>query len=116
MSPPPFPPALALVVPLTKNGLGSSWVHHLFIHVQVLHSLGLANSDHTTLLLNTYTKLRDVQRLDSFIRTESRHGSTILHPMVEDNTATLRGKDGDRDGESPPSIWTRRDTLSMRVI
>jgi hypothetical protein len=36
-----------------------------------LHSLGLANSDHTTLLLNTYTKLKDVSRLDSFIKAES---------------------------------------------
>ena len=34
--------------------------------------MGLANSDHTTLLLNTYTKLKDVARLDSFIKTESR--------------------------------------------
>ncbi|KAF8171672.1 hypothetical protein BJ912DRAFT_1025176 [Pholiota molesta] len=34
--------------------------------------LGLANADHTTLLLNTYTKLKDVARLDSFIKTESR--------------------------------------------
>lgn len=37
-----------------------------------MHNLGLANSDHTTLLLNTYTKLKDVARLDSFIKTESR--------------------------------------------
>ena len=36
-----------------------------------MHSLGLANSDHTTLLLNTYTKLKDVSRLDSFIKTSS---------------------------------------------
>ena len=34
--------------------------------------MGLANSDHTTLLLNTYTKLKDVTRLDSFIKTESK--------------------------------------------
>lgn len=34
--------------------------------------MGLANADHTTLLLNTYTKLKDVARLDSFIKTESR--------------------------------------------
>lgn len=37
--------------------------------------MGLANSDHTTLLLNTYTKLKDVSRLDSFIKTESRRNS-----------------------------------------
>lgn len=36
----------------------------------------MANSDHTTLLLNTYTKLKDVARLDSFIKTESRRSPT----------------------------------------
>lgn len=44
-------------------------------YLQELHNLGLANSDHTTLLLNTYTKLKDVARLDSFIKTESRRVS-----------------------------------------
>jgi uncharacterized protein YxeA len=39
-------------------------------YLQELHSLGRANSDHTTLLLNTYTKLKDIVRLDSFIKTE----------------------------------------------
>jgi vacuolar protein sorting-associated protein 11 len=43
-------------------------------YLQELHALGLANADHTTLLLNTYTKLKDVGRLESFIRTESRRG------------------------------------------
>lgn len=38
--------------------------------------MGLANADHTTLLLNTYTKLKDVGRLDSFIKTESRRGES----------------------------------------
>ena len=29
---------------------------------------GRANKDHTTLLLNCYTKLKDVQKLDEFVR------------------------------------------------
>ena len=29
---------------------------------------GLASSDHTTLLLNCYTKLKDVEKLDEFLR------------------------------------------------
>ncbi|CAG8448752.1 2420_t:CDS:10 [Acaulospora colombiana] len=36
-----------------------------------LHSLGFANADHTTLLLNCYTKLKDVARLDQFIKTDN---------------------------------------------
>lgn len=44
-------------------------------YLQELHALGLANADHTTLLLNTYTKLKDVTRLDTFIKTESKRGN-----------------------------------------
>ncbi|TDL21592.1 hypothetical protein BD410DRAFT_789710 [Rickenella mellea] len=55
-----------------RKFLDAQRIHNLVTYLQELHSLGLANSDHTTLLLNTYTKLKDVSRLDSFIRTESR--------------------------------------------
>lgn len=43
--------------------------------MQELHARGLANPDHTTLLLNCYTKTGDKARLDNFIKTEtSRSG------------------------------------------
>jgi hypothetical protein len=51
--------------------LDAQRIHNLVTYLQELHALGLANADHTTLLLNTYTKLKDVARLDSFIKTES---------------------------------------------
>lgn len=51
-------------------------IHNLVTYLQELHSLGLANSDHTTLLLNTYTKLKDAARLDSFIKHESLRTSS----------------------------------------
>ena len=35
--------------------------------IQALHKERLADSDHTTLLLNCYTKLKDVNQLDKFI-------------------------------------------------
>ena len=50
-------------------------IHNLVTYLQELHTRGLANSDHTTLLLNTYTKLKDVTRLENFIKTESRRTS-----------------------------------------
>jgi len=43
------------------------------IYLQELHSRGLANSDHTTLLLNAYTKIKDVARLDAFIKAEAHN-------------------------------------------
>ncbi|TFK36435.1 hypothetical protein BDQ12DRAFT_686883 [Crucibulum laeve] len=61
-----------------RKFLDAQRIHNLVTYLQELHSLGLANADHTTLLLNTYTKLKDVQRLDSFIKTESRKDSEEL--------------------------------------
>ncbi|KAJ6574697.1 hypothetical protein B0H19DRAFT_1125330 [Mycena capillaripes] len=55
-----------------RKFLDAQRIHNLVTYLQELHSLGLANSDHTTLLLNAYTKLKDVTRLDGFIKTESR--------------------------------------------
>lgn len=59
-----------------RKFLDAQRIHNLVTYLQELHSVGLANADHTTLLLNTYTKLKDVSRLDSFIKTESRRKST----------------------------------------
>jgi hypothetical protein len=55
-----------------------------------LRSLGLANSDHTTLLLNTYTKLKDVFRLDSFIKTESQRNSNDSNELPFDLNTAIR--------------------------
>ncbi|KAG7086657.1 hypothetical protein E1B28_002597 [Marasmius oreades] len=55
-----------------RKFLDAQRIHSLVTYLQELHAQGLANSDHTTLLLNTYTKLKDVSRLDSFIKTESK--------------------------------------------
>ncbi len=46
-------------------------IHNLTTYLQELHSRGLANADHTTLLLNCYTKTADKARLDHFIKTET---------------------------------------------
>lgn len=56
--------------------------------MQALHARGLANADHTTLLLNTYAKLRDVSRLDEFIKSAERDnaptaGGRHHHPRRE---------------------------------
>ncbi|KAF9262183.1 hypothetical protein L218DRAFT_980660 [Marasmius fiardii PR-910] len=55
-----------------RKFLDAQRIHSLVTYLQELHTQGLANSDHTTLLLNTYTKLKDVSRLDNFIKTESK--------------------------------------------
>ncbi|EKM61891.1 uncharacterized protein PHACADRAFT_205018 [Phanerochaete carnosa HHB-10118-sp] len=60
---------------VVRKFLDAQRIHNLVMYLQELHNRGLANADHTTLLLNTYTKLKDVTRLDSFIKSESRRTS-----------------------------------------
>src|SRR5690349_17784797 len=50
----------------------------LAAYLEQLHAKGMANVDHTTLLLNCYTKLKDGAKLDEFIQVgdwlSSSHG------------------------------------------
>ena len=46
----------------------------LFPH-DIADTQGRASADHTTLLLNCYTKLKDVDKLDSFLRGDCAAGS-----------------------------------------
>lgn len=51
-----------LQVPYARNNLPST-----ADLCQALHEKSAANSDHTTLLLNCYTKLKDIVQLDKFV-------------------------------------------------
>ncbi|ORX60289.1 hypothetical protein DM01DRAFT_1361468 [Hesseltinella vesiculosa] len=53
-----------------RKYLDAQRIYNLTSYLQELHAKGLANADHTTLLLNCYTKLKDVSRLDQFIKTD----------------------------------------------
>ncbi|KAI8601539.1 hypothetical protein EDD21DRAFT_105583 [Dissophora ornata] len=53
-----------------RKFLDAQRIYNLTSYLQELHSSGLANKDHTTLLLNCYTKLKDVKRLDEFLKTD----------------------------------------------
>eukprot|EP00850_Spirogloea_muscicola_P020633 SM000222S06974 [mRNA] locus=s222:154820:158951:+ [translate_table: standard] len=50
--------------------LDPSRIADLTHYLEALHAARLATADHTTLLLNCYTKLKDVAKLDEFIRSE----------------------------------------------
>ena len=55
--------------------LDAQRITSLTAYLEALHEQGLATCDHTTLLLNCYTKLKDVAKLDAFIhRDEGRAG------------------------------------------
>ncbi|KAL2932889.1 Vacuolar protein-sorting-associated protein 11-like protein [Bienertia sinuspersici] len=50
--------------------LDAQRIHNLTNYLEKLHEKGLASKDHTTLLLNCYTKLKDVEKLNYFIKNE----------------------------------------------
>ncbi|EDV22408.1 uncharacterized protein TRIADDRAFT_28801, partial [Trichoplax adhaerens] len=53
-----------------RKFLDAQRIHNLTLYLEELHEQQSANSDHTTLLLNCYTKLKDVNKLDQFIMTD----------------------------------------------
>ncbi|KAG6406954.1 hypothetical protein SASPL_129933 [Salvia splendens] len=54
--------------------LDAQRIHNLTNYLEKLHEKGFASKDHTTLLLNCYTKLKDVEKLDVFIKSEDGVG------------------------------------------
>lgn len=54
--------------------LDAQRIHNLTNYLEKLHEKGLASKDHTTLLLNCYTKLKDVEKLNVFIKSEDGAG------------------------------------------
>ncbi|KAF6145029.1 hypothetical protein GIB67_013380 [Kingdonia uniflora] len=50
--------------------LDAQRIYNLTNYLEKLHEKGLASKDHTTLLLNCYTKLKDVEKLNLFIKGE----------------------------------------------
>jgi hypothetical protein len=53
--------------PTPTRFLDAQRITNLTRYLEQLHVCGLAGADHTTLLLNCYTKLKDVAKLDAFI-------------------------------------------------
>lgn len=54
--------------------LDAQRIYNLTNYLEKLHEKGLASKDHTTLLLNCYTKLKDVEKLNVFIKSEDGVG------------------------------------------
>ncbi|XP_069106820.1 vacuolar protein sorting-associated protein 11 homolog isoform X1 [Argopecten irradians] len=55
-----------------RKFLDAQRIHNLTKYLQALHKAQRATEEHTTLLLNCYTKLKDVSKLDEFIMTKDR--------------------------------------------
>lgn len=53
-----------------RRFLDAQRIHNLTAYLEALHEKAFANAEHTTLLLNCYTKLKDVKKLDKFIHLD----------------------------------------------
>ncbi|KAK7748181.1 Vacuolar protein sorting-associated protein 11 [Cytospora paraplurivora] len=51
-----------------RKFLDTQRIHNLIEYLEQLHEHGKATSDHTTLLLNCYAKLKDIEKLEHFIK------------------------------------------------
>eukprot|EP00898_Chlorokybus_atmophyticus_P007261 jgi/Chlat1/7536/Chrsp62S00554 len=60
-----------------RKFLDAQRIHNLTLYLERLHERGLATADHTTLLLNCYTKLKDVAKLDAFLLAEPDTNSGV---------------------------------------
>lgn len=63
--------------------LDAQRIHNLTSYLEALHTGGLANSAHTSLLINCYTKLKDTDRLDAFIKKSTENISNSSPDGVE---------------------------------
>ncbi|OPB39686.1 Vacuolar protein sorting-associated protein Vps11 [Trichoderma guizhouense] len=50
-----------------RKFLDTQRIHNLILYLEKLHHAEKATSDHTTLLLNCYAKLKDIKKLEEFI-------------------------------------------------
>ncbi|KAK8094198.1 WD40 repeat-like protein [Apiospora hydei] len=53
-----------------RKFLDTQRIHNLIEYLEELHEHHKATADHTTLLLNCYAKLKDVEKLEKFIKSE----------------------------------------------
>ncbi|CAI5480653.1 unnamed protein product [Closterium sp. Yama58-4] len=57
-------------------------------YLERLHDKGVATPDHTTLLINCFSRLKDVSKLDAFVRAGFDSPSSDTHPIEPPTTTT----------------------------
>ncbi|WFD30306.1 Vacuolar protein sorting-associated protein 11 [Malassezia sp. CBS 17886] len=77
-----------------RKFLDAQRLQYLTAYLQALHAAGLANADHTTLLLNCYTKLRDTDALDRFFAAAARAPAPLFDVQVAISAAYLAEEHG----------------------
>ncbi|KAK9237765.1 hypothetical protein V1525DRAFT_403283 [Lipomyces kononenkoae] len=66
-----------------RKYLDSQRIYNLTSYLEELHNRGLATADHTTLLLNCYAKLKDTEKLETFIKSEGENLKFDLDTAIQ---------------------------------
>ncbi|KAH9448318.1 hypothetical protein KEM48_012052 [Puccinia striiformis f. sp. tritici PST-130] len=75
---------------VVRKFLDAQRISNLTSYLQELHARGVANADHTTLLLNCYTKLKDHAKLDDFIKANDKASRDSGDPLPFDLETAIR--------------------------
>ncbi|KAA1130836.1 hypothetical protein PGTUg99_025402 [Puccinia graminis f. sp. tritici] len=75
---------------VVRKFLDAQRISNLTSYLQELHARGIANADHTTLLLNCYTKLKDHAKLNDFIKANERASRDSGDPLPFDLETAIR--------------------------
>ena len=108
--------------------LDAQRIYNLTNYLEKLHEKGLASKDHTTLLLNCYTKLKDVDKLNVFIESEDGEINLVRLSKCTACTFTLdlpavhficmhsfhQRCLGDNEKECPECAFEYRSVLEMK--
>lgn len=61
----------------------SQYINQLTEYLEALHDKGLAQKEHTTLLLNSYSKLKDHKKLQEFIENDANSGKFDFETAIQ---------------------------------
>lgn len=61
----------------------SQYIQNLTTYLEALHDRGLALKEHTTLLLNSYAKLKDDEKLKQFIENDENRGKFDFETAIQ---------------------------------
>lgn len=61
----------------------SQYINYLTTYLEALHEKGVALKEHTTLLLNSYAKLKDSKKLQDFIENDNNSGKFDFETAIQ---------------------------------
>lgn len=61
----------------------SQYINQLTTYLEALHGKGLAQKEHTTLLLNSYSKLKDHEKLQDFVENDENSGKFDFETAIQ---------------------------------